>query len=161
MAKKHDITFCCVCQQPARLVADTGMCGPCCTGEADMFEPSIGASNLHLTRSDLDEVLKADKGWTRYSNQGYEYVYEYCVPSTSIRIRVQSGVSIQTGSMDVPGLDAMRMFAISYNKRNGQGKAIVRGLCKAVIVRPAPGWQERLKGAYREVLRKAKGLAVR
>lgn len=129
-----------------------------------MFEPAIGAcveQNLTLTLSDMDETLRADKGWVRYSNQGQEFVYEYCVKDSDIRIKVQSGICVRSKKMDYPGLDAIRVFAILYIEARGNRKKMVRGLCKSRIVRPGGDWKTRLKRAYEDTLSDARGRAPR
>lgn len=124
-------------------------------GGADMFEPGVAESDLALTLSDLDGVLKDEKGWVRYDNQGHEYVYEYCVKNSDIRIKVLSGVSVRSQEMDVPGLDCIRVFAILYSEASGNRKKSVKGLCPARKVMPGGDWKTRLKRVYEETLKDA------
>ena len=154
--KRQDI--CDICHNPAKLVADTGMCGSCCFGEASMLEPAFTHVGSHqcITLAQMDAVLKPEKGWTRYNSQGREYVYEYCVPNSSIRIKVMSGIDVKIGTMDVPGLDSIRMYAIRYVPAlNGKPKQVL-GLCKAIRTKTGKGWEDRLRQMYAEVLRISK-----
>lgn len=154
--KRQDI--CDICHNPATLVADTGMCGSCCFGEASMLEPAFTHIGVHegITLAQMDAVLKPEKGWTRYNNQGREYVYEYCVPNSNIRIKVNSGIDVKQGTMDVPGLDSIRMYAIRYVPALSGGAKQVVGLCKAMRTKTGKGWEDRLRKMYVDVLQIAK-----
>ncbi len=154
--KRQDI--CDICHNPAALIEDTGMCGACCFGEASMLEPAFVHVNSYegITLAQMDAVLKPDKGWVRYNNQGREYVYEFCVPNSNIRIKVMSGIDVKCGRMDVPGLDQIRMYAILYKPAAAGKSKAVYGLCRAMRIGTGKGWEERLKQMYVQVLQLAK-----
>lgn len=105
---------------------------------------------MGISLEQMDEVFRADKGWTRYENQGWEYVYEYCVPNSVIRIKVGSGIAVAGA---VNRCKPIRMFAIGYEKTP---KKNVWGLCKSVSIKPTEGWKDRVKQRYTEVLNVAR-----
>lgn len=162
MSKKNK-PICEVCQNEIQLVDGTGLCEACCFGEASALEPACSHVSKYQSVSvaDLDALLKIEKGWVRYHNQGQDYVYEYCVPSSDIRIKVQSGVNIKTGTMEVPGFDAIKIYAILYIPAQGKNQKSVRGLCKSVRILTTEGWQERVKTVYKEVLSESRKVADR
>jgi ribosomal protein L37E len=149
---------CDVCGHEAYLIEDTGLCLSCCFGEADPGEPPMRKQKFktNLNVSDFDKVFKSEKGWTRYDNQARDYVYEYCLPGTFIRIKVHSGVNILTNSVQLDGLDSIRIFAILYVPESAKRKKMVRGLVKAKIVRITEGWETKVREKYVQVLEEAK-----
>ena len=148
------------CEQEVPLIAGTDMCGPCTFGTAD----AIGEGELipvnqprprpgdfiKITKAQMDALFRADKGWTCHNNQGWEYVYEYCVPDSVIRIRVASGIS--TGKERRSRDNTIRVIAIGYETK----PKCVYGLCKGLPVKPSLGWENRVKERYKEALDRAR-----
>lgn len=158
---------CMVCEQEVPLIAETGMCGPCTFGTTDAigegelipkrqqrpgplhFGPKPG-DFIKITKAEMDAFFRADKGWVCYDNQGWEYVYEFCVPDSIIRIRVGSGIS--TGKDHRSRDNTIRVYAIGYETK----PKYVFGLCKSLPVKPSLGWQDRIKARYKEALDRAR-----
>ncbi len=154
------------CDNELPLIAETGMCGPCTFGTADALgegelipvnqpRPKPASHKpgdfIKITKAQMDALFRADKGWTCYNDQGWEYVYEYCVPDSIIRIRVASGVNTGMGH---PSRDStIRVIAIGYETKP---QKYVFGLCKGLPVKPSLGWENRIKERYKEALTRAR-----
>lgn len=159
---KYKVCICCHNELP--LIRETGMCGPCTfgsssmTGEGELIPLDKGEKSptknrqLELTRAQMDKIFRAEKGWKRHNNQGWEYVYEYCVPKTYIRIKVSSSVSVYDDKTQPIGTDVIRIYAILYKEATGNTLKQVSGLCKSISVERTAGWEDRVKDAYKKVL---------
>lgn len=94
---------------------------------------------VSISREEMDDVLKADKGWTVNGDvQAREVVYDFVIPSIGKTVRVYSSVTRDGGRSRGVGRDAIRIC--------------VPKLVKSVRVNRVPGWQQRLREAVINVI---------
>jgi len=159
---KYQVCTCCNNEVP--LIEETGMCGPCTFGSNSAIgegvlilinkgiTPKRGVSQVEVTLAEMDAVFRADKGWIRYDNQGYEHVYQYRVPYTHILVKVNSSINVHTGKSRPVGTDVIAMYSILYVEANQRGPKKVSGLCKSIVIERTTGWEERVKETYKKIL---------
>jgi len=95
-----------------------------------------------ITELEFDEVLKAERGWTKEFAYG-EYVYSFRLKKNpDVEIKVFS--SISNGSSKPVGKDAIRICAV--NTRTN------KGILKAKRINRVPGWDARLKERVIEMI---------
>jgi hypothetical protein len=107
-------------------------------------------SYITITLQEFDNLCKKEKGWIR-NRSGYEYVYDYRIPNTSIMIKILSSVSVETLTGRNKGSDAIRVFAVLVDDKN----KVIGGLVKSITVYRVKGWRDNVIRAYKTIRDKA------
>lgn len=105
---------------------------------------------MELTLQETDLLLKPSKGWKRNIN-GYEYVYDYIIPSLPVMIKVFSSVQVPNPeNKRNKNSDCIRIFALHYKENK-----ILGGLVKSQIVEITENWATDLVEAYKTIQKQA------
>ena len=99
----------------------------------------MAAQYVVVTELEFDNLLKADKGWSKdvIGHKAMEYVYSYRTKKNpDIVIKVYSSVT-KGGTGRKCGGDAIRICAVNTKTD--------KGVLKTKRVNRTPGWDERVK----------------
>jgi hypothetical protein len=109
----------------------------------------MAATYTVVTLDEMNDVLKASKGWVQVDGSAREYVYEWKVPQChGVVIRVYTSIHKDTAVGRRKGGDAIRVCAVNTVKD--------RGLVKSRRVHRTQGWRENLKSRVLDTLALAK-----
>ena len=109
----------------------------------------MAATYTLVTLDQMQDVLKADKGWKVIDCSGKEHVFEWNVPSRNgIVIRVYTSIHKDTSVGRRKGGDAIRVCAVNTIKD--------RGLVKSRRVHRTQGWRDNLRSRVMDTLKLAK-----
>ena len=101
---------------------------------------------VNVTIEEMQQHLRADKGWYEVNHPGHEHVFQCSVKFwDGAVVKVFTSINKHNGLGRRKGGDAIRVVAVDL-KNN-------RGLHKAVRVLRVEGWRDNLKNAIVGVLK--------
>jgi hypothetical protein len=110
------------------------------------YNKNMSATYCSITEAEMDQVLKAEKGWTKTQTlHAMEIVYEYRLKKApAVVIKVYSSVHKNNGLSRSCGEDAIRVCAVNTVSN--------RGVWKTKRVNRVPNWENRLKDRVMEII---------
>jgi hypothetical protein len=109
----------------------------------------MAATYTVVTLDQMQDVLKASKGWKQVDCSAREFVYEWKVPQRNgVVIRVYTSIHKDTSVGRRKGGDAIRVCAVDTNRD--------RGLVKSRRVHRTQGWRDNLRSRVMDTLTLAK-----
>jgi len=100
-------------------------------------------SYVRITKQDVDDFLKATKGWL-CNKSGNEYIYDFHLKHYPVIIKVASSIRIDNDRARNKGSDAIRIFAVEKENLDVKAK-ITRGLIKSHTVYRTTNWKINVK----------------
>ena len=111
-------------------------------------------SYVKINKAEIDEKLKAEKGW-ECNLTGNEYVYDFHLKKYPIIIKVASTIRIDDDRAKNKGSDAIRIFAVQKEGLDKKDK-IAFGLIKARRVYRTTDWRDNLEKQVYSVIMSSK-----
>lgn len=112
----------------------------------------MSATYCTVTESEMDTVLKAEKGWKKtYQNGTEELVYTFNPPSRPhLQFKVYSSIKKNTAVSRGCGQDAIRICAVNVVTN--------KGVRKTGRINRVPNWEIRLQERVTEMIKDVFGV---